>query len=172
MNTNSLSFLTILQRSIESNQDCNSASLWISPKAYYIEKGYFGDKDQEILALLSGCYYGYWFYGHTFKLEGRWYSVIAWVKDFIQARHIDSLFERYARTINYGLYEPCVAQEDWQTFQMCETFEEAAIALSKMIDAFSIKDRLAPEHDELSGEPEPPMNGHLDFRILDVYGFA
>jgi len=159
-----------IQIAIDKNEDCRSASLFITPKAFMVENGFFESKDKEVLALLSGCYFGYWFYAHIFKIENDWVSAIAWVNVFIQAQNKNELFRRYSRAIDNGMYEPSFAQTDTDVLVISNTFEEACGALVNMINKFKLEKRIGRSlhgDDDEKNEPE----GFTDYRILDVYGF-
>lgn len=144
--------LKLIQESVNKNKDCIEMPLFLNSKVFYIDNGYLGSCEQEVLCLISGNNYGKYFYAHIFKSSektSKWYSLIIWANELIESNNINSLFKRYSEVIKNVRFSPCRIQEDWQTYAESKTFEEACYKLIKMINNYDLEKRLYDDQNNI-----------------------
>ena len=155
-----------IQEAIDNNKDCTEMPLFLKSEVFYIEKGYLGSHDYEVLSLISGCNYGKYFYAHIFKSSDKtvkWYSYIIWANEFIESKNIDILFKKYSKIIENVRFAPCRIDEDWQAYSESETFENACQKLVIMINAFTLEQRLYDDQDATYD------NCKYEMRLFNIY---
>jgi hypothetical protein len=132
--------------------------------------------DRELFVQVSTAIYGHW-YGHVLRLldsddgQQQWAAVLIDSGAEIDAPDVDTLFRRVRfRLAENASYEPPWAQEKEDVFALRPTFDEACMALVRMIERFDILMRTNVDYDFVAYTKPPSPTGHPDCSCMSVYG--
>jgi len=132
--------------------------------------------DRELFVQISTAIYSHW-YGHVLRLldadDGRqqWAAVLVDCAVEIDAPDVETLFRRVRfHLAENASYEPPYAQEKEDVLALRTTFDEAGVALARMIERFDILIRTNVEYDFGAYTKPPSPTGHPDCSCMNVYG--
>lgn len=104
-------------------------------------------------------------WGHVFKEEGQYISLLVGFETWFNAKDRHQVFKRFWHHLNYfGDWYPLdsLDGQGQEVYREHDLYDEAVEGLKEMIDAFDI-DKVASEDSEIF---------QTDYRILGVYPFA
>jgi hypothetical protein len=132
--------------------------------------------DCELFVQVSTAIYSHW-YGHVLRLldadDGRqqWAGLLINSSVEIDAPDVDTLFRRVRfHLAEHARYEPPWAQEREDVFALRPTFDEAGMALVRMIERFDILMRTNVDYDFAAYTKPPSPTGHPDCSCMNAYG--
>ncbi len=132
--------------------------------------------DRELFVQVSTAIYGNW-YGHVLRLidtkDGgqQWAAVLVQTGAKIDAPDVETLFRRVRYYLaGQSRYEPPWAQEKEDVFAIRSSFDDAALALARMIERFDILNRANVDYDFAAYTKPPSPTGHPDCSCMNVYG--
>jgi hypothetical protein len=132
--------------------------------------------DRELFIQVSTAIYGHW-YGHVLRLldadDGRqqWAAVLVLSAVEIDAPDVETLFRRVRfHLTEHSRYEPPWAQEKEDVFAVRSSFDEAVLALVRMIERFDILMRANVDYDFGAYTKPPSPTGHPDCSCMEAYG--